>query len=953
VWQNQDIGTTGAAGSTVYTEGTGTFTIRGAGADIWGGTDAFQFASQPSYGNTEIVARVASVQYTHEWAKAAVMIREGLGASAKYVMLVVSAGNGISLQSRAATGGSSAAVNVGGLQAPKWVKLERGANTFTAWYSADGASWTYVGGLDIAMNQKVYAGLAVCSHSAGVLCTAVFDHVQATLGPPPGTGTGLRADYFNGQKFESLAITRTDAGLDFDWGINGSPNVSLGSDFFSARWTGEIQARYSEVYTLSTLVDDAMRLWLDDELLIDNWATIDPDQPAVSNSVSVPLVAGERRRLTVEYYEYTYEASTRLQWQSASEPLQVIPVAQLYPAAGPLSLQKPTELRSPGATGNTVALRWDAAPGSHGVLTYDVYQGGNLVGSTTEGSLTTGGLSLNTPYTFHLKARDASGQTSGESDPATITTPGVNAPPAPWSTMDIGNVLKPGGAVLEDGRWTVSGSGADIWNTGDEFRYAWRPLSGDGALIARLTFQVPADPWAKAGIMLRDNLSSGGRHATLAWTPGNSLNFLWRSTFGAGSFNTNFPVARRITGKEKAPIWLKLTRSGSTIAAAYSFNGADPSAWVNVDSEAISGLPAAAFIGLAVTSHNASALSSAIFDSVTLDYAPTVALTSPANGASVTAGSPVTLAATASSTTATIAKVEFFDGAAKLGEDTTAPYTFTWTSPAPGSHTITAKAIDSFGVAATSAPINIVGDTNSLPSAWRQQIVDFDPSDAISDISQVLPGDDFDHDGLTNLQEYQQGSDPNDFYNGIAPVLEVVSGNNQGDLPGTTLPQKLVVRVKNANGAVAKAGNVSFTITSSTGGSLSPSEGAIDPTAGTVGTYVTLPSTAGTTVTIKASAHNSFGTTEIVFTLLVGDSSLWPAPPANVIVQAEHGSSTAVITWEDKANNEMEYWVDRKEYGGAYVHLATLAPNAVTYTDSSIVPDHLYLYRITAHNDAP
>ena len=97
--------------------------------------------------------------------------------------------------------------------------------------------------------------------------------------------------------------------------------------------------------------------------------------------------------------------------------------------------------------------------------------------------------------------------------------------------------------------------------------------------------------------------------------------------------------------------------------------------------------------------------------------APTVSITSPANGATFTAPATVNLAATASDD-GTVTRVEFFNGAAKLGEDTTAPYSFTWGGVAAGTYTITARATDNLGTSTTSAPSTItVSAANTAPTA--------------------------------------------------------------------------------------------------------------------------------------------------------------------------------------------------------------------------------------------
>ena len=81
-WQTQDIGAVGVAGSASLAAATSTFTVTGAGADIWGTADALRYAYQPLSGDGQIIARVATVQNTNVWVKAGVMIRGDVTAGA-------------------------------------------------------------------------------------------------------------------------------------------------------------------------------------------------------------------------------------------------------------------------------------------------------------------------------------------------------------------------------------------------------------------------------------------------------------------------------------------------------------------------------------------------------------------------------------------------------------------------------------------------------------------------------------------------------------------------------------------------------------------------------------------------------------------------------------------------------------------------------------------------------
>jgi hypothetical protein len=152
-----------------FTEGpAGTFTMTASGADIWGTSDQFHFAYRTLAGPGTIVARVDSVQNTHAWAKAGVMIRETLDPGSKHAFAIVSAGSGIASQGRTATDTSSFGTTEAGIAAPHWVKLERdAAGNFTVSHSANGSAWVQVVNsipTNIPMASDVFVGLALTSH---------------------------------------------------------------------------------------------------------------------------------------------------------------------------------------------------------------------------------------------------------------------------------------------------------------------------------------------------------------------------------------------------------------------------------------------------------------------------------------------------------------------------------------------------------------------------------------------------------------------------------------------------------------------------------------------------------------------------------------------------------------------------------------------------------------------
>ncbi len=143
-------------------------------------------------------------------------------------------------------------------------------------------------------------------------------------------GTGLLGEYFDGLSFTSRFINRVDSTVDFDWST-GSPANGMGADTFSARWTGRIEPRFSQVYTFQTRSDDGVRLWVNNQLIIDQWN----DHAPTIHTGTIALQAGILYDLRLEYYENTGGAVMQLSWQSASQSLQIIPRSQLYAADPP------------------------------------------------------------------------------------------------------------------------------------------------------------------------------------------------------------------------------------------------------------------------------------------------------------------------------------------------------------------------------------------------------------------------------------------------------------------------------------------------------------------------------------------------------------------------------------------------------------------------------------------
>lgn len=142
----------------------------------------------------------------------------------------------------------------------------------------------------------------------------------------PGNGNGLRGDYFNGTGFNQILVSRTDATVDFSWG-GGSPAAGVGSDNFSVRWTGQIEAPVTGSYTFSTNNDDGVQLWVDGRLLIDDWSG---HAPADRFSAPISLTAGTKYNITLAYFENGGGANVTLYWDHPGQVRTVIPQSRLY-----------------------------------------------------------------------------------------------------------------------------------------------------------------------------------------------------------------------------------------------------------------------------------------------------------------------------------------------------------------------------------------------------------------------------------------------------------------------------------------------------------------------------------------------------------------------------------------------------------------------------------------------
>jgi endonuclease/exonuclease/phosphatase family metal-dependent hydrolase len=181
-WQSRDIGSVGQRGAASASGSS--FTVSGAGADVWGRADAFHYVYRSLSGDGTITAEVAAISGAEDWTKVGVMMRGSTSSGAAQAFMLVSKRKGMAFQRRTVSGGSTAHTTAGTGTAPRWVRLARAGRTITAYGSKDGSSWIRIGSATFDIPSTILVGLAVSSHDTGRLATASFESVKFVTGTP-------------------------------------------------------------------------------------------------------------------------------------------------------------------------------------------------------------------------------------------------------------------------------------------------------------------------------------------------------------------------------------------------------------------------------------------------------------------------------------------------------------------------------------------------------------------------------------------------------------------------------------------------------------------------------------------------------------------------------------------------------------------------------------------------
>lgn len=279
----------------------------------------------------------------------------------------------------------------------------------------------------------------------------------------------------------------------------------------------------------------------------------------------------------------------------------------------------PTGITWTNINENSGTLSWTSVAGATGYTiqykTTDVVDWKTV--NVTGTSVNLSALTCNTSYLYRVQATCASGSSaiaSGSFLTGNCTSSCTTFNATRYHHADIGNIGLAGSSCFENLIYTIQGSGADIGGTADAFQYVYANFAGDEEVTTRIASQDNTNPFNKAGIMMRDVLSSTSRYVFVGLTSGHGVAFSYRSTDG-GTAVTSF------TPGYTTPYYLKLKKLGTTYTAFVSPTGVGNS-WTLIGTATPGFGSGTVNVGLAVTSADNTKLSTAVIDNYVESSSP-------------------------------------------------------------------------------------------------------------------------------------------------------------------------------------------------------------------------------------------------------------------------------------------------------------------------------------------
>jgi hypothetical protein len=564
-WVYADIGAVGQKGNASSSRtggGDDVFTVRSAGANIWGPADSFGYVYQPFDGDGWISINHPTVENTSPFAKVGLMMRESLDPSSRHVIFDMRPNGQTEFMARWNPGGDTGFIATSFLSLSSGLALYRTGSIVSAYGGGQ-----KIGEISIPMGRRIYVGVAVTSQDTTTLTTSTFGAPSAhnyVFGLPrlwndSDIGVVGKAGL---SSYDAGTFTVRGSGANI-WGTSDSFHFLNSAMYFQ---NSQIVARVTSIENTNTFAKAGIMVSFgrapapsDARVVLDLRPTGDIEFMTRSNAgQTTSFIAGGYQQAPV--------------WLK-------------------LALASSTVTGSISTDGINWTVLGSTEPNFADMNAADGWPTGGLVVASVDQT------KLNTS-TFDNVAITRS------ADPTAL--------PIDWSNRDVGATGLAGGASYNAGVFTVRGAGDNIWGTADSFQqvYQWFVEQGypvqHAQVTARVTSQTSTNSFAKAGIMIRDSEAPDSAHVVLDVRPTGDIEFMKRDSTGASTTyigGTNLPL----------PVWLKLIRSDTVVTGYVSSDGI---AWTSVGTTTANLSNTTSQVGPVVTNQDPNALNTATFDHV-------------------------------------------------------------------------------------------------------------------------------------------------------------------------------------------------------------------------------------------------------------------------------------------------------------------------------------------------